>query len=107
MPRRTLAWLAAVFGLAGLFDNMVWVHMMTWIQKVTPSKLLGRVMSVFMFLSVGLLPVANALAGVVFEWNLEVSMIIASGVMVVVCLACAFHPNAYRTKYEGEEYAKP
>jgi len=100
-------WPMIVFGIAGFFDNLVWVHMMTWIQKVSPKPLLGRVMSVFMFLSVGLLPIAYGVAGLVFEINLEGTLVIMSASMVIICLVCAFHPNAGRVHFEGDRERLP
>ncbi len=75
-----------LFFTAGLGDAYIWVHFTTLLQTVTPEAKLGRVMSIFMFLSVGLVPIAGVIMGAVFEWNLELGLIGSSAVMVVVCL---------------------
>ncbi len=87
-------WAMFVFFLSGAGDSYVWVHFTTWLQKLTPEKLLGRVMSIFMFMAVGLLPVANIVMGLAFEWNLELSLIIASAIIVITCFVAALHPDA-------------
>ena len=87
-------WAMLVFFVVGACDSYVMVNFTTWIQKKTPDALLGRVMSIFMFLAVGLVPVAAALQGLAFQWNLELSMLIISGIIMVSCLIAALHPDA-------------
>ena len=96
-------WAMFVFFLAGAGDSWVWVHFTTWLQKRTPEKLLGRVMSIFMFMAVGLLPIANMVMGLAFEWNLEASLIIASAIIVLTCLVAALHPDARKGALTGKE----
>ncbi len=95
-------WAMLVFFLSGCGDSFIWVHFTTWLQKQTPEKLLGRVMSIFMFMAVGLLPIANMVMGVAFEWNLEASLLIASGVLVISCLVASRHPDARKANVVKE-----
>jgi len=87
-------WAMLVFFVVGASDSYVMVNFTTWVQKKAPDALLGRVMSIFMFLAVGLIPVAAILQGLAFEWNLELSMLIISGIIVLSCLVAALHPDA-------------
>ena len=87
-------WAMLLFFLSGCGDSYVWVNFTTWIQKQTPDKLLGRVMSILTFMSVGLIPVASLMLGWAFEWDLELSLTIVSGILVVGCIAAAMHPDA-------------
>ena len=87
-------WAMLVFFIAGCGDSYIWVHFTTYLQKATPEKLLGRVMSILMFMAVGLLPIASIIAGFAFEWNLALSLMIASGILVTSCLLAAAHPYA-------------
>lgn len=96
-------WAMLVFFVVGACDSYVMVNFTTWIQKKTPDALLGRVMSIFMFLAVGLVPVAAALQGLAFEWNLELSMLIISGIIMVSCLIAALHPDAVYTGQKSPE----
>lgn len=87
-------WAMLVFFIAGCGDSYIWVHFTTYLQKATPEKLLGRVMGILMFMAVGLLPIASIVAGFAFEWNLELSLLIASAILVTSCLLAAAHPYA-------------
>ena len=85
-----------LFFTAGLGDAYIWVHYMTWLQKLTPEPLMGRVMSIFMLMAVGLLPIANLIMGLVFEWHLEGGLVASSLIIVIACLLCALHSDTRR-----------
>ncbi|GHF14332.1 MFS transporter [Kordiimonas sediminis] len=85
-----------LFFIAGIGDNWVWVFIVTWIQTITPEKLMGRVMSILMFLSVGLVPVANLVVGLMLEWWIEAVFVIAGLSIFAICLICMVHPDAKR-----------
>lgn len=87
-------WGMVVFFIAGCGDSWVWVHFTTLLQKRTPEKLLGRVMSLLMFMSVGLLPIAAVIMGVAFEINLEGALLFASLAIMLACGIGALHPAA-------------
>jgi MFS family permease len=89
-------WAMLLFLITGAADSFIWVHFTTWLQKMTPEKLLGRVMSIMMFMSVGLIPIASILMGLAFEWNLEISLMAASLIIVVSCIVAALHPDSRR-----------
>lgn len=89
-------WAMLLFFITGAADSFIWVHFTTWIQKLTPEKLLGRVMSIMMFMSVGLIPIASIIMGLAFEWNLEASLAAASIIIVVSCIIAALHPDSRR-----------
>jgi MFS family permease len=84
------------FITAGLGDSFVWVQFMAWLQKVTPDHMMGRVMSLLMLLAIGLLPIANAVMGLLFEWNIIASMLGASAFIIISCLITALHPDTKR-----------
>jgi len=92
-------WPMLVYFIVGAGDSYVMVNFTTWIQKKTPEALLGRVMSVFTFLAVGLIPVAAILQGLAYQWNLELSLLIISGILIVSCFVAAVHPDAL---YRGD-----
>jgi len=74
----------------------VFVHFAAWLQKVTPDRLLGRVMAIFMFVAWGLLPLANAVMGVLIEWNLHAVLIGSAIIIVVISAVIACHPDAVK-----------
>lgn len=90
-------WFAMLlFLIFGCLDAYIWVHFTTFVQKATPEAQLGRVMSIFMFMSVGLIPVASVVLGIAFEWNLELSLMVASAIIVLSCIMMALHPDSAR-----------
>ncbi len=89
-------WAMLLFFCTGAADSFIWVHFTTWLQKLTPEKLLGRVMSIMMFMSVGLIPIASIIMGIAFEWNLQASLIGASAIIVISCIVAALHPDSRR-----------
>ena len=54
---------ALAVAIAGAGNGYINVMLFTWIQSVTPSRLLGRMMSVFMFAGTGTAPIGHALTG--------------------------------------------
>jgi MFS family permease len=67
--------LAVIALLMGVTNGYTTINLITWMQKRIPQDLMGRVMSLLMFSSVGLAPVSNALAGAILEINLNVLFI--------------------------------
>ena len=64
---------------AGLLN----VHLLGWFQQRVDRAILGRVMSVLMFASLGLMPLSLAAAGVAAQWNLR-GMFAGAGTLVLV-----------------------
>jgi MFS family permease len=69
------------------------VHLLAWFQQRVDRAILGRVMSVLMFASLGLVPLSLAAAGVAIQWSLR-GMFIGAGalVLVVTCIAASQGP---------------
>ena len=69
------------------------VHLLSWFQQRVDRAMLGRVMSVLMFASLGLMPLSLAAAGVAVQWSLS-GMFTGAGVMVLVvtCIAALQRP---------------
>jgi hypothetical protein len=63
---------AAIILGAGAANGYVSILFMTWLQTRTPDAMLGRMMSVFMFMSSGLFPIALALSGAVIKLSVRV-----------------------------------
>ena len=60
----TAAWQGAlIMGSIGLLAGFMQVGVFTWLQKRVPPALLGRAMSLFMFIFMGLVPIAAAVTG--------------------------------------------
>ncbi|MDP9009297.1 MAG: MFS transporter [Pseudomonadota bacterium] len=69
------------------------VHLLTWFQQRVDRAMLGRVMSVLMFASLGLVPLSLAAAGVAVQWSLR-GVFAGAGalVLVVTCIAALQRP---------------
>jgi MFS family permease len=69
------------------------VHLLAWFQQRVNRAMLGRVMSVLMFASLGLVPLSLAAAGVAVQWSLR-GMFAGAGalVLVVTCIAALQRP---------------
>jgi MFS family permease len=60
----TATWQGMLLSLAiGVLSGFVNVTVFTWIQQQVPRAMLGRVMSIFMFVVMGLAPLAAVVAG--------------------------------------------
>ncbi len=74
---------ALVVMLMGLAQGFVIVQFSTWMQLRAPSHLLGRVLSMMMFASVGLVPVSQALCGLLIKFSVT-GLFVGAGIVVVV-----------------------
>ena len=102
--RGLLIGLLAVFGLAmavvgfvsstwldvslmvclGLGNGYVTIILFTWVQTRTPKTMLGRIMSLLMLSSAGLVPVSQAISGAIGAWNLTLLFVLAGGLIVLM-----------------------
>lgn len=85
-------WAMLLFFITGVFEAFLYVHFTTWLQRITPEALLGRVMSILMLMSMGLLPIADAIMGFVIDWSLEATMIGSAVFLMLFCGLIAMHP---------------
>ena len=69
------------------------VHLVAWFQQRVDRAMLGRVMSVLMFASLGLMPLSLAAAGAAIQWNLRGMFTVAGAlVLLVACIAALQRP---------------
>ena len=68
------------------------VQFITWLQRITPAELIGRVMSLVMFLSIGLIPVTEILFGALIEISLGVVLFVSGLLLTVLGITIAFQP---------------
>lgn len=59
---------AAVTAAIGVLGGFVNVTVYTWVQQRVPQAMLGRTMSIFMFVVMGLTPLSAAAAGWLADW---------------------------------------
>jgi hypothetical protein len=73
--------IAVITLVMGVANGYVNITFFTWLQKRIPQALMGRVMSLLIFSSVGLAPVSNALAGAILQINLN-GLFIGGGLLM-------------------------
>jgi hypothetical protein len=91
-----IPWTWVDFGLLlllGLGNGYIGILLFTWMQTRTPKEMLGRMMSMLMFASTGLVPVSQAIAGAVSKWNLTLLFVLAGGLVLLVTLWAVFQPE--------------
>ena len=88
---------ALLMGVGMGYINIVF---MTWIQRRTPGVLLGRMMSLMMFASVGLGPVSMAAAGALVGAS-PTGLFVGAGALLVAVIVVAWLNPAVRSM--GEE----
>src|SRR5215213_747659 len=78
--------------LMGVTNGYVNINFFTWLQKRIPQELMGRVMSLLFFSSIGLAPVSNALAGAILQINLNILFVGGGVLMAALSLAAILLP---------------
>lgn len=85
---------AGVLLLLGVVGGLVQVAVFSWLQQRVPRAMLGRAMSIFMFIFMGLAPMSAALTGYALRFVSLTQLITGAG-MFLVCysaLAWVFTP---------------
>lgn len=82
----SLAPAVAAIGLAGFASGLINTYGISWLQGRTDPAMQGRVMSLIFLASMGLVPVGNALSGVVAQLNPTLLFGIAGVIMVATAL---------------------
>jgi MFS family permease len=84
-------WQACALMLAlGLLAGFMQINVFTWIQRRVPPQMMGRAMSIFMFIFMGLAPLSAAATG----WMLTLvplsQLFLAGGIILVVFASGAY-----------------
>jgi hypothetical protein len=85
------AWLVAALLLGGgLLSGFLQISIYTWLQRRVPAAMMGRVMSIFMFIFMGLAPLSAAGAGWLLTWISVPQLFMAGGSALLVLAAAAW-----------------
>jgi hypothetical protein len=96
-----------LFACFGAFMGYTSVLFMTWMQLRVEISILGRMMSVFMFSMMGIMPISMALAGWGIDWFGLDSLFIFSGLVMVLVSVIAFFSRSIRLLgYTPDELAE-
>jgi len=83
----TASWQAMLpMAAIGVLGGFVQVAVFTWLQQRVPQTMLGRMMSIFMFVFMGLAPLAAAVAGWLAS-QLSLDALFAAAGLTLVCAA--------------------
>ena len=97
MGRISMAWQGAGLMLAiGFLGGFMQVAVFTWIQRRVPPALLGRAMSLFMFIFMGLAPMSAAVTGWIMRGVTLAQLFAACGATLVALAAIAFAGSQMR-----------
>ena len=84
---------AALIGAGmGLANGYVVILFITWLQERAPEAMLGRIMSMLMFASVGLNPIAYAFTGAIIEINTTALFVGSGALMTGIVLIFMLNP---------------
>lgn len=84
------------FGLLlvlGLGNGYLAIILFTWIQGSVSRGMLGRVMSLITFSSIGLVSVSQAISGAVGKWNLDILFVAAGALLLAATSWIALQPG--------------
>ena len=83
----------ALMLLLGVGNGYISITLFTWIQTRTPKDMLGRMMSILMLSNTGLVPISQAISGVVSKWSLTFLFVGAGVLTLLVVLWAAPQPE--------------
>jgi MFS family permease len=95
---------AGVLGLLGLGNGFMAVILITWMQSQTPASMVGRMMSLMMLATTGLVPLSQAAAGVIARHDLTLLFTAPGALVLAAALGLAFVPSLAKL---GRELAHP
>jgi MFS family permease len=81
---------AALMLVLGALAGFMQVAVFTWIQRRVPREMLGRTMSIFMFILMGLAPLAASLTGLVMQYLSLPQLFIGAGLFLLAGALLAF-----------------
>ena len=85
------AWQAAALMLVlGALAGFMQVAVFTWIQRRVPREMLGRTMSIFMFIILGLAPLAASLTGLAMQVLTLTQLFVGAGLFLLLGTFIAF-----------------
>ena len=92
---------AALLGTIGVLGGFMQVSIFTWLQRRTPPALMGRVMSMFMFIFLGLAPLSGAVTGWMLRSITLTQLFVGSGGLLVCIALLALLASPVRQVTDG------
>jgi MFS family permease len=70
--------------ILGVLNGFIGILLITGLQRSTPKEMLGRLMSMMLLASLGLMPLSQAISGAMLHWSVTPLFLLA-GVMLLAC----------------------
>ena len=98
----TVTWQGAVLlGTIGVLGGFMQVSIFTWLQRRTPPALMGRVMSMFMFIFLGLAPLSGAVTGWMLRSITLMQLFVGTGGLLACIALLALVASPVRQVTDG------
>jgi len=78
-----------ILATAGVASGAINTYGISWLQRRTEASMQGRVMSLVMLASIGLVPIGYAVAGVLAQASPTLLFVLAGGLMVIAASSAA------------------
>jgi hypothetical protein len=78
-----------IIGIIGMGSGFINIALSAWLQRRSEAEMLGRVMSLVVFASVGLSPISYTLAGALVDWDLTWTFFAAGALVLLTILYAA------------------
>jgi MFS family permease len=87
------SFLAGVLFVVGILVGFMNVHIGAWIMQRIDAAVRGRVASVLMLASFGIMPLSFAIAGFLIAWNLKFTFLIAGLAMLITATGASLQKS--------------
>lgn len=77
----------------GTLDGYINIFFVTWVQSRAPKAFIGRLMSLLMFSSIGLLPVSMSLSGAISRVDVSLLLVISGGIVALLGFLMTLNPT--------------
>jgi MFS family permease len=93
----TAAWQGAVLlGVIGVLGGYMQIAVFTWIQQSVPPHMLGRAMSIFMCIFMGVAPLSASAIGALLQWITLAQLFAGGGALLLALAAFAWMATPMR-----------
>lgn len=90
---RSVWGLGGVLFVIGVIAALMNVHIGAWVMQRIDAAVRGRVASVLMLATFGIMPISYAIAGVMIAWSLKVMFLLAGLALLLTAAAASFHKS--------------
>jgi MFS family permease len=87
-----ITWLATLdLFILGVLNGYLGILLITGLQRNTPKEMMGRLMSMILLASMGLMPLSQAISGAILKWNVTM-LFLGAGVLLFICTLYLLNP---------------